>query len=93
MINVWIDASSLGTGVSLKIKGSVIEHACQLRAANDAHAHLPELHALLKGINSALPLQVTVVNLVTDTAYVYDALTGKDRLHFKGAYSDGSTHL
>lgn len=55
VIDVWIDASSLDTGVSLEINGSVTEDACWLRSTNDAQQiDLTELDAALKGINLAL---------------------------------------
>ena len=52
-LSVWVDASSLATGVSLVYDGAVVEDACWLRPAKDSqHINLAELDTIIKGINS-----------------------------------------
>ena len=71
-ITVWVDGSSIATGVALEMNGMVIEDACWLCPINDAqHINLAELDAALKGINLALQWEVTVLHLVTDSACVH----------------------
>ena len=54
-IKVWVDASSVATGMALETNGMVIEDACWLCPINDAqHINLAELDAALKGINFSL---------------------------------------
>ena len=70
-INVWIDASSLATGVLLERDDIVFEDACWLRPANEAqHINLAELDAALKGINLALQWKCKVMHLITDSVSV-----------------------
>lgn len=53
--DVWVDANSLGTCVSLEIDGSVIEDECWIWPVNDPqHINLAKLDTILKGINLAL---------------------------------------
>ena len=71
-ITVWVDASSIATGVALETNGTVIEDACWLRPINNAqHINLAELDAALKGTNLALQWEATVLHLVTDSACVH----------------------
>ena len=89
-IIVWVDASSVATGVALETNGTVIEDACWLCPINDAqHINLAELDAALKGTNLALQWEATVLHLVTDLACVHqwisDTLTGKARVNTKAA--------
>ena len=89
-ITVWVDASSIATGVALETNGTVIEDACWLRPINDAqHINLAELDATLKGINWALLWEATVLHLVTDLACVHrwisDTLTGRARVNTRAA--------
>ena len=52
--DIWIDASSLATGVSLEHDGAVVEDASWLRKERDTqHINLAELDAALNGINMA----------------------------------------
>ena len=93
-ITVWVDASSVATGVALETNGTAIEGACCLRLTNNAqHINLAELDAPLKGANVALQLEVTVLHLVTDSAcmhqWISDTLTGKAREH-EGSWQDAS---
>ena len=47
-LSVWVDASSLATGVSLVYDGAVVEDACWLRPAKDSqHINLTELDAII----------------------------------------------
>ena len=66
-INVWVDASSLATGMLLEHGDVVFKNACWLRPANDAqHINLAKLDAALKGINLTLQLKCKVMHLKTD---------------------------
>ena len=89
-ITVWVDASSIATGMALETNGTVIVDACWLRPINDAqHLNLTELDAVLKGINLALQWEATVLHLVTDSVCVHwwisDTLTGRARVNTKAA--------
>ena len=89
-IIVWVDASSIATGVALETIGMVIEDAYWLHPTNDAqHINLAELDAALKGVNLALQWEATVLHLVTDSACVHcwisDTLTGKARVNTRAA--------
>ena len=85
---MWVDASSLATGVLLERDDVVFEDACRLRLTNDAqHINLAELDAVLKGINLALQWNCKIMLLRTDSVSVYrwveDTLTGKTRVRTK----------
>ena len=87
-LSVWVDASSLATGVSLVYDGAVVEDACWLRPAKDSqHINLAELDAIIKGINLAILWKTTTLHLFTDSACVHkwisDTLTGKARVQTK----------
>lgn len=71
-MKVWIDASSVATGVLLKVNGSIVEDACWLHPSKDAkHINLAELDAAIKGINLALQWRASVLHLVMDLACVH----------------------
>ena len=89
-VTVWIDASSLATGVVVESGELLIEDACWLRLAHeDKHINLAELDAMLRGINQALQWKATVLHLKTDSACVHrwvtDALSRKVRIRTKAA--------
>ena len=89
-LSVWVDASSLATGVSLVYDRTVVEDACWLRPEKDSqHINLTELYAIIKGINLAILWETTTLHLFTDSACVHewisDTLTGKARLRTKAA--------
>ena len=89
-VTVWVDASSVATGVALEASGTVVEDACWLRPTNDSrHINLAELDAALKGVNLALQWEATTLHLVTDSACVHrwisDTLTGKARVNTRAA--------
>ena len=68
-ITVWVDVSSVATGVAWEMNGTVIEDACWLPPINDAqHINLAELDAAFKGANLGLQWEATVLHLVTDLA-------------------------
>ena len=70
-LSVWVDASSLATGMSLVYDGAVVEDACWLRPAKDfQHINLAELDAIIKGINLAILWKTTTLHLFTDSACV-----------------------
>ena len=88
--NVWVDASSLATGVLLERNGIAVEDACWLRPEKDPqHINLAELDAIIKGMNLALSWKARVLNMFTDSACVHkwvsDTLTGKARVRTKAA--------
>ena len=89
-LSVWVDASSLATGVSLVYEGAEVEDACWLRPAKDSqHINLTELDAIIKGINLAILWKTTTLYLFTDSACVHkwisDTLTGKAMVRTKVA--------
>ena len=89
-VTLWIDASSLATGIVVESGESLIEDACWLRPAReDKHINLAELNAMLRGINRVLQWKATVIHSKTDSAcmhrWVTDALSGKARIHTKAA--------
>ena len=84
-LSVWVDASSLATGMLLVYDGTVVEDACWLRPAKDSqHINLTEFGAIIKGINLAILWKTTTLHLFTDSASVHkwisDTLTGKARV-------------
>ena len=89
-LDVWVDASSLATVMSLEHDGAVVEDASRLRKERDMqHINLAELDAVLKGINMALMWEATILQIHTDSACVHkwitDTLTGKARVHSRAA--------
>ena len=89
-LSVWVDASSLTTGVSLVYDRAVVQDACWLRPAKDSqHINLAEIDAIIKGINLAILWKTTTLHLFTDSASVHkwisDTLTSKARVRPKAA--------
>ena len=71
-VTVWIDASSLATGVVVESGESLIEEACLLRLARrNKHINLAELDAMLRGINLALQCKVNVLHLKTNSVCLH----------------------
>ena len=71
-VTVWVDASSLATGVAIEYDGAIIEDASWLRPVHaDKHINLAELDAVLRGINLALHWKASVIYLRTDSACVH----------------------
>ena len=92
-LDVWVDASSLATGVSLEYDGAVVQDASWLRKERDTqHINLAELDAVLKGINMALVWEATILHIHTDSVcmhkWVTDTLTGKARVRNRAASED-----
>ena len=72
-LSIWVDASSLATGVSLVYDGAVVEDACWLRPEKDSqHINLVEFDAITKGINLAILWKTTTLHLFTDSACVHE---------------------
>ena len=70
-LSAWVDASPLATGGLLVYDGAVVEDARWLRPEKDSqHINLPELDAIIKGINLAILRKITTVHLFTDSACV-----------------------
>ena len=89
-LSIWVDASSLATGVSLVYDGVVVEDARWLRPPKGSqHINLTELDAIIKGINLAILWKITTLHLFIDSACVHkwtsDTLTGKARVRTKAA--------
>ena len=89
-LSVWVDASSLATGVSLVYDGAVVEDAYWLRPAKDSqHINLAELNTIIKGVNLAILWKTISLHLFTDSACVHkwisDTLTGKSMVRTKAA--------
>ena len=87
-VNVWVDASSVATGVLLERDGITFEDACWLRSVDNVqHINMAELDAAIKGINMALQWKATILHLKTDSVSVYhwllNTLTGKTRVRTK----------
>ena len=79
-LSVWVDPSSLATGVSLVYDGAVVEDASWLRPEKDSQQiNLTELDAIIKGINLAIFWKTTTLHLFLDT------LTGKVMVRTKAA--------
>ena len=77
-LNVWVDASSLATGVALECREIVLKDACLLRPkAGTQHINLAELGAVMKGINLALHVKMDSVCMYL---WISDTLTGKARV-------------
>ena len=84
-VTVWVDASSLATGVAIEYDGAIIEDASWLWPVHaDKHINLAELDAVLRGINLA-----SVIHLRTDSACVHRwisyTLSRKARVRTKAA--------
>ena len=89
-VTVWVDASSLATGVAIEYDGAIIEDASWLRLAHaDKHINLAELNAVLRSVNLALHWRASVIHLRTDSACVHrwisDTLSGKAKVRTKAA--------
>ena len=87
---VWVDASSLATGVCVEVGGSVLEDASWLRPDDGAgHINMAELDAVIKGMNLGLAWKMNVLHLRTDSQTVFhwvtDALSGRSRLKTKAS--------
>ena len=89
-LDVWVDASSLATGVSLEHDGAAVEDASSSWKERDTqHINMAELDAVLKGINMALMQEATILHIHTDSACVHkwitDTLTEKARVCTRAA--------
>lgn len=82
---IWIDTSSLATGVIIESRRSMVVEACWLYLVwENKHINLAEFNAMLRGVNLALQWKMTVVHLKTDLAWVHcwvsDMLSGETRM-------------
>ena len=88
-LDVWVDTTSLATGVSLEYDRAVVEDASWLRKMDTQHINLAELDAVPKGVNMALMWKATIVHIHTDSACVHkwvtDTLTVKARVRTRAA--------
>ena len=81
-VTVWVDASSLATGVAIECNGAIIEDTSWLRPVHaDKHINLAEFDAVLRGVNLALHWRVSMIPLRMDSDCVHrwisDTLSGK----------------
>ena len=84
-LDVWVDASSPATGVSLEHNGAAVEDVGWLCKERDTqHINLAELDAMLKDVNMALIWKATRQHLHTNSACVHkwimDSFLGKARM-------------
>ena len=90
-VTVWVDASSLATGMAIEYDGTIIEDVSWLRPVHaDKHINLVDvLDAVLRSINLALHWKASVIHLRSDSACVHqwisDTLSGKARVRSKTA--------
>ena len=87
-LNVWVYMSLLAVGEALNAKGAIIKDACWLRPIKSTqYIKIAELDAMLRGINLTLKWQVMVLQVNTDSFFVYhwmtNALTEKPQLNTK----------
>ena len=87
-VTVWVDASSLATGVAIEYDGAIIEDASCLQPVHaDKHINLAELDAVLRGVN--LALHSSMIHLLMNSTCVHrwisDTLSGKARIRTKAA--------
>ena len=85
---VWVDASSVATGVVVETsEGDVIEDGSWLRKDDSTHINVAELNAAVRGINMAIAWRMRNIELRTDSSTVHrwvdDALSGRARLRTK----------
>ena len=85
-LDIWVDASSLATGVSLEQDGAAVEDASWLwKERYTQHINLAEVDAVLKGMNMALMWKATILHLHTGSPcmhkWITDILMGKARVH------------
>ena len=77
---VWCDASSIATGISVEIGGAVVEDASWLRKEDDAaHINLAELEAANEAIKAAVAWGLKDIEIMTDSATVFQWLTTATR--------------
>ena len=75
-LDVWVDASSLATGISLEHDGTALEDASWLQKERDMqHINLAKFDAVLKDVNMALMWKVTILHFHTDSACVHKWIT------------------
>lgn len=68
---VWCDASSLALGVLVEVEGVAVEDGSWLRTKGDVqHINVAELEAVVKGLNLAIKWELTVVEVMSDSATV-----------------------
>ena len=89
-VTVWVDASSLATGVAVENDGAIIEDASWLQPLHtDKHINLVEFDAVLRVVNLALHWRASLIHLWTNSACVHqwisDTLSRKARVQTKAA--------
>ena len=89
-VTVWVDASSLATGVAVEYDRAIIEDPSWLQPVHaDKHINLAQLDAVLTGVNLALHWRASVIHLRTDSDCVHrwisDTLSMKAKVRTKVA--------
>ena len=89
-VTVWVDTSSLATGLVVESNGVVAEDATWLWLVYEyKHINLAELDAVLRGWYRALQWNAKVIHLQTDSVCVHrwvaDTFSGQTRVHTKAA--------
>ena len=70
---VWCDASNLAVGCCLRVNGAVVEDAAWMRKEDDGgHINVAELEAVVKGLSMVVKWNISDVEIVTDSASVYN---------------------
>ena len=71
-LDIWVDASSLATRMSLEHDEAAVKDASWLWKERDTqHINSGELDAVLKGMNMALIWKATILHLQSDSACVH----------------------
>ena len=72
-VEVWCDASSMAVACCLAVDGVIVEDAAWMRKIDDgAHINVAELEAVVKGLSLALRWDMRKVDVITDSASVYN---------------------
>ena len=90
VVTVWVDTSSLPSGMVVESNGVAAENVTWPRSVHeDKHINLAEFDAVLRGINLVLHWKAKVIHLQTDSACVHhwvaDPLSRQMRVHTKAA--------
>ena len=87
---MWVDASSLATGILLEVAGDVVEDASWLHHKSDAgHINLTELDAVLRGVYLAIAWKLNDIEIKSYSRtvghWVTDILTGQSKVKSSSA--------
>ena len=66
-MDVWVDMSSLASGVLFELHGTIIEDICWSHPESDTqYINLAELDGIIKGVNLVVHSNVKFLHLKTD---------------------------